>query len=38
MQIKETFINKSNEEYNKLMKLYEQEEEKYKFDIENLKK
>lgn len=34
--IKETFINKSNDEYNKLYKLYEQEEQKYKTDIDNL--
>ncbi|KRX00640.1 WD40-repeat-containing domain [Pseudocohnilembus persalinus] len=36
ISIKDTFINKSTEEYNKLLKLYQQEEEKYANNIKNL--
>ncbi len=38
LKMKETFVSKSNDQYNELMNQYKEEEKKYKSDIENLKK
>ncbi len=37
MKMKDTFVSKSNEEYNRLHEQYMNEQNKYKEDIQNLK-